>query len=108
MDKVIESAPAIALILLAIGLLGYVIALALAAFFPGALGGRGAQLAAWFTTAPAQTGAHAQKRLANLRRAANQAAFPAVTPTFPRFFSAADRLPVQFPQVEILRRRGYL
>ena len=54
MDKVIEYAPAIALILVAIGLLGYAIALVLAAFFPRALGGRGAQLAAWFTTAPAQ------------------------------------------------------
>ena len=54
MDKVIEHAPAIALILVAIGLLGYAIALVLAAFFLRALSGHGAQLAAWFTTAPAQ------------------------------------------------------
>jgi hypothetical protein len=54
MDKVIEYAPAIALTLVALGLLGYGIALVLAAFFPKALGGRGAQLATWFTTAPAQ------------------------------------------------------
>ena len=33
MDKVIEYAPAIALVLVAIGLLGYAIALVLAAFF---------------------------------------------------------------------------
>jgi len=54
MDKAIEYAPAIALILVAIGLIGYAIALVLAAFFPRALGARGAQLAAWFQTAPAQ------------------------------------------------------
>jgi hypothetical protein len=54
MDKVIEYGPALAIIIVALGLLGYAIALVLAAFFPRALGGRGAQLAAWFQTAPAQ------------------------------------------------------
>jgi hypothetical protein len=54
MDKVAKYAPAIAVTMVAIGLLGYLFALALAAFFPDAFGGRGAQLAAWFTSATAQ------------------------------------------------------
>jgi hypothetical protein len=54
MDKVIEYGPAVAIIIVAIGLFGYAIALALAAFFPGALGSRGGHLAAWIMTAPAQ------------------------------------------------------
>jgi len=54
MDKIVTYAPALAIAIVAIGLAGYVVALVLAAFFPGALGGRGAQLAAWFTASPAQ------------------------------------------------------
>jgi hypothetical protein len=49
-----KYAPALAITIVAIGLAGYVTALILAAFFPGALDGRGAQLAAWFTVAAAQ------------------------------------------------------
>jgi hypothetical protein len=54
MDRIVDYAPAMAIALVAIGLIGYAIALILAAFFPGALGGRGAQLATWFTATPAQ------------------------------------------------------
>jgi hypothetical protein len=54
MDKLVRYAPALAIAIVAIGLAGYAVALALAAFFPGALGGRGAQLADWFIASPAQ------------------------------------------------------
>ena len=54
MDNVVTYAPALAIVLVAIGLVGYAVALILAAFFPGTLSGRGAQLAAWFTGSPAQ------------------------------------------------------
>jgi hypothetical protein len=54
MDKIVNYAPALAVTIVAIGLAGYVVALVLAAFFPGALGGRGSQLAAWFIASPAQ------------------------------------------------------
>jgi hypothetical protein len=54
MDKVVTYAPALAIAIVAIGLVGYAVALVLAAFFPEALGGRGAQLASWFTDSTAQ------------------------------------------------------
>jgi hypothetical protein len=53
MNKVIEYAPAVAIAFVGIGLTGYAIALILAAFFSRAVGNRGAQLATWFTSAPA-------------------------------------------------------
>ena len=54
MDKVVEFAPALAIAVVLLGLAGYAVALVLAAFFPGALGGLGARLATWFTAYPAQ------------------------------------------------------
>jgi|SRR6516165_4330342 hypothetical protein len=54
MDRLVGYAPALAIVIVAIGLSGYAVALVLAAFFPEALGGRGAQLAAWFTASAAQ------------------------------------------------------
>ncbi len=54
MDNIIKYAPALAIALVALGVAGYAIALVLAAFFPGALSGRGAELAAWFTASAAQ------------------------------------------------------
>jgi hypothetical protein len=54
MNKVINAAPAIAVTIVGVGLVGYIVALGLAAFFTDALGGRGAQLAAAFTLHTAQ------------------------------------------------------
>ena len=54
MNKLIEYAPSLAIAAVAVGLLGYAIALALAAFFSGTEGTLGARLSTWFTTAPAQ------------------------------------------------------
>jgi hypothetical protein len=54
MDKVIEYAPAAAIFLVAVGLIGYAFALLLAAFFSKKPGSLGARLAAWFTAAQAQ------------------------------------------------------
>jgi hypothetical protein len=55
MDKVISDvAPAAAIILVAVGLVGYALALLLATFFSGKPASLGARLAGWFTGAPAQ------------------------------------------------------
>jgi hypothetical protein len=54
MERVIQYAPAIAVTFVGIGLIGYLVALALAVFLPHAFGGVGASLAAWFTSATAQ------------------------------------------------------
>jgi hypothetical protein len=54
MNRVIQYAPAIAVTMVALGSTGYMVALALAAFFPKALDGRGAQLATSFTLHTAQ------------------------------------------------------
>jgi hypothetical protein len=54
MDKVVTYAPALAIAVVAIGLVGYAAALVLAAFFPERLSGRGARLASWLTASPAQ------------------------------------------------------
>jgi hypothetical protein len=54
MTKVIEVAQALGIATVAIGLFGYAIALVLAAFFSGTESSRGARLANWFTSAPAQ------------------------------------------------------
>jgi hypothetical protein len=53
-NKIINGTPAIAITIVGIGLVGYIIALILAAFFPDALGGRGAELAKAFTAHTAQ------------------------------------------------------
>jgi hypothetical protein len=52
MDKVVDIAPALAVIVVAIGLVGYAVALVLAAFLPQALDGRGKKLADWILAAP--------------------------------------------------------
>lgn len=54
MKKLTEYAPALAIGTVAIGLFGYGVALALAAFFSGTPGSLGARLSAWFMGAPAQ------------------------------------------------------
>jgi hypothetical protein len=54
MKRLVEYAPGLAIGGVALGLLGYGIALVLAAFFSGEEGGLGKRLAFWFTTAPAQ------------------------------------------------------
>jgi hypothetical protein len=54
MKKIVEFAPSLAVFAVGIGLFGYAVALVLAAFFSGYEGSPGAQLAWWFTTAPAQ------------------------------------------------------
>jgi hypothetical protein len=51
MDTIVKYAPDMAIVLVALGLLGYGVALALAAFGSGSLSTR---LHAWFTLAPAQ------------------------------------------------------
>jgi hypothetical protein len=52
--KVVQYAPAVAVALVGIGIAGYIVALGLATFFPDALGGRGALLAAALTLHTAQ------------------------------------------------------
>jgi hypothetical protein len=54
MKKLVEYAPGLAIVTVTAGLLGYAIALVLAAFFSGEKGSLGARLADWLTTAPAQ------------------------------------------------------
>jgi hypothetical protein len=54
MKKLLEYAPGLAIAAVATGILGYGIALVLAAFFPGEKGSLGTRLADWFATAPAQ------------------------------------------------------
>jgi hypothetical protein len=54
MIKLIAYAPDVALILVTIGLFGYLVALGLAAFFSRHEGSLGARLAGWFTAHPAQ------------------------------------------------------
>jgi hypothetical protein len=53
MKKLFEYASDLAIAAVAIGLLGYAIALVLAAFFSAEKGSLGARLADWLTTAPA-------------------------------------------------------
>lgn len=54
MLRLMELAPDIAIGFVALGLIGYVVALALAAFASGRDGSAGARLAKWFTAYPAQ------------------------------------------------------
>jgi hypothetical protein len=57
MDTLIDIAPALAIAVVAVGVFGYVVALALAAFHPGGQAGQdalAARLRAWFAAAPAQ------------------------------------------------------
>jgi hypothetical protein len=54
MNRVAQYASAIAVTTVLVGLIGYMVSLALAAFFPGALGGRGAPFAAAITLHTAQ------------------------------------------------------
>jgi hypothetical protein len=48
MNRLVEYAPGLAIATVAAGLLGYAIALVLAAFFSGKEGSLGARLSAWF------------------------------------------------------------
>ena len=54
MTKLVEYAPDLGIATITIGLLGYAIALALAAFFSAKEGSLGARLRTWFTNHPAQ------------------------------------------------------
>lgn len=54
MELMIEYAPGAAIVLVVLGLLGYALALALAAFFPGNTESVSGRLRAWFVSAPAQ------------------------------------------------------
>lgn len=54
MKRLVEYAPGLAIGVVAVGFLGYGIALVLAAFYSGEESSLGARLAFWFTTAPAQ------------------------------------------------------
>jgi hypothetical protein len=54
MNLLIEYAPSLAIAFVGAGLLGYAVAVALAAFASGAQGTLSARLRGWFETAPAQ------------------------------------------------------
>jgi hypothetical protein len=54
MNLLIEYAPALAIAAVGVGLLGYAVAMALAAFVPGGQDTLAGRLRAWFQTAPAQ------------------------------------------------------
>ena len=54
MKKLVEYSPSLAIIIVALGLFGYGVALLMAAFFSGEEGSIGARLAFWFGAAPAQ------------------------------------------------------
>lgn len=54
MDAIVRYVPDVAITLVALGLFGYAVALALAALCSGTAGSVGARLHAWFTLAPAQ------------------------------------------------------
>ena len=54
MNRLVEWTPDLAVAIVSIGLVGYVIALVLAAFFSGRTDSPGARLARWFTAYPAQ------------------------------------------------------
>jgi hypothetical protein len=54
MGRLVQYAPTLAVAAVGLGIAGYIAALALATFLPDALGGRGAQLAAAFTSHTAQ------------------------------------------------------
>jgi hypothetical protein len=54
MSSLVDYAPTLAIAAVAFGLLGYAVALALAAFFSKKAGSTGARLAAWIKTATAQ------------------------------------------------------
>jgi hypothetical protein len=54
MDALIEIAPALAVAAVGVGVIGYALAMALAAFVPGAQDSLPGRLRAWFQTAPAQ------------------------------------------------------
>lgn len=52
MEAVVRYSPSLAVIVVTVGVLGYAVALVLAAFFPEALDGRGRQLASWIVKSP--------------------------------------------------------
>ena len=54
MNSLVDYAPSLAIAAVTVGLLGYALALALAAFFSKKAGSTGARLAAWIKTATAQ------------------------------------------------------